>query len=66
MILKLRRRITKPSSVIQYDILVPVEKIDCAVAEELSIWVRGTVFYLTENSYKQVVEAMETHYTGGY
>ena len=47
-------------------ILVPVEKIDCAVEEEQLIWVSGTVFYLTEDSFKEAMQAMEAHYTGGY
>jgi hypothetical protein len=47
-------------------ILVPIENIDCAVEEEQSIWIHGTVFYLTNDSFKEAMQAIEIHYTGGY
>ena len=62
MILKLERRSLDKVT----HILVPVEKIDCAIEEERAIWVRGTVFYLTDDSFKEAIQAIEIHYTGGY
>ena len=47
-------------------ILVPVENIDCTIEEEQSILIQGTVFYLTDDSFKEAMQAMEAHYTGGY